>query len=138
MKWILATFWRGLRSNGARTSPDAADPRLTGRTYAIPFDRVWQLALGLADGGLQRWTLTEADDYDGVIHAEIAPAYLRPATSVTIRIWLSADGQTRVDAEAIAPDRSGDLGMSARALALFFTSLDRALSTTRPPSPARR
>lgn len=127
MNWYVRTAWRGLRSNGAETAPDAADAWLRGRTYAISFDRVWHAALGLAHGGLPRWSLITADDYEGVIQAEIAPAPLRPATRVVVRIGLGVDAQTRVDAVANAPDRRGDLGMSTRALAQFFTALDQAL-----------
>ncbi len=141
MRWFLRTAWRGLKTNGAETAEDAAAPWLRGRTYGIPFDRVWHTALALADGGLPRWSLLEADDYEGVVQAEIAAAYLRPATRVTIRIGLGVDAQTRVDAAASAPDRNGDLGTSTRAIALFFTRLDRALARGTmhaPHPPARR
>lgn len=138
MNWFLSTVWRGLRTNGASTSEDAEAPWLRGRTYAIPFDRVWHVALGLADGGLKRWALTDADDYEGVIHAEIEPAFLTPATVVTVRIGLTVDAQTRVDAVASSPDRRGDLGAGTRALANFFAALDKALLESRTTSATRR
>src|SRR5690606_34647712 len=34
-----------LREDRAETDPSAADGRLVGRTYAIPFDRVWTSAV---------------------------------------------------------------------------------------------
>jgi hypothetical protein len=128
MKWFIQTIWRGLWRNSARTVEAATIPSLSGRTYAIPFDSVWLAALDLARGGLPRWSLTEADDFEGVIRAEIAPASLRPATRITIRIGLGVNAQTRVDADAHAPDRRGDLGMSTRAIGQFFTALDRTLA----------
>lgn len=148
MKWFLQTVIGGLRTNGAETRESSVTPWLRGRTYAIPFDRVWRAALALAQAGLPRWTLRDADDFEGVIQAEIAPAFLTPATRITVRIGLGTDAQTRVDAVATAPDRIGDLGASARAIAHFFTALDHALergpdtttmgaardlSATRPP-----
>jgi hypothetical protein len=140
MNWFLKTAWRGLHHNGAETMAEAPEPWLRGRTYAIPFDRVWQAALELAQGGLPRWSLIDADDYEGVIRVEISEAFLRPATRVTIRIGLGIDAQTRVDATAHAPDRRGDLGMSTRAVALFFSALDRAVAggAARPRKRARR
>lgn len=144
MSLLLDTMFRGLLTNGAETRDGATAPWLRGRTYAIPFDRVWHAALALADGGLPRWRLLEADDYEGVINAEITAARLRPATRVVISIGLGTDAQTRVDATAYAPGRRGDLGMSARALALLFTELDRSLATApggtmhAPGTPASR
>lgn len=128
MRRFLQTTWRGLYSNGARTGEDVASVWLRGRTYAIPFDRVWRQALELGRDGLPRWHLQFADDYEGVIRVEVAAASLRPALQVTIRIGLGIDAQTRVDAEAQAPGRRADLGASARALARFFAALDQALA----------
>jgi hypothetical protein len=128
MIFFLETALRGVLSNGAETREGAAAPWLRGRTYAISFDRVWQASLALAQGGLPRWSILDADDYEGVINVEIKVARLRPAARVTIRIGLTADAQTRVDARAHAPDRRGDLGVCTRALARFFTELDRSLS----------
>jgi hypothetical protein len=125
---MVQTAWRGLRTNSAETAPDRDDTWLRGRTYAISFDRVWNASLELAQAGLRRWHLLAADDYEGVIQAEIGAARLRPATRITIRIGLGADAQTRVDAAAVAPGRRGDLGASTRAIAQFFMALDRALS----------
>jgi hypothetical protein len=42
----------------AATAPDSTDRRLRGRTYAVPFEHVWQAARSLAGGGLRGWTLT--------------------------------------------------------------------------------
>ncbi|HEX7051593.1 MAG TPA: DUF1499 domain-containing protein [Longimicrobiales bacterium] len=129
---LLSAFTR----NQASTAPDADDPRLRGRTYAIPFDRVWELALALADGGLRRWHVLDADDQEGVIHAEAHAALFRTIHDVTIRIGLDADAQTRVDAQAAARTTRGDLGASARRIAAFFRALDRALA--RPATTALR
>jgi hypothetical protein len=123
----FSTLLRGLVSNGARTAPDAGDERLRGRTYPVPFDRVWRAALGLAGGRLERWDLLEADDEQGLIRSAVEKRLLAPAGEVTIRITLDADAQTRVDALAIAPGRWADLGAGARRLVRFFRALDRAL-----------
>ena len=62
MKEILT----GLRGNHAATEVDALDPALRGRTYAIPFETVWQAVVGLAGGGLRGWSIESADDQIGV------------------------------------------------------------------------
>lgn len=123
---------RGLTRNVAFTAPDAEDPRLRGRTYAIPFEDVWQASLRLVDGGLRRWELLEADDQEGIIRG-VAHGILfaRFTSDVTVRISLDSDAQTRVD--ALSASRSGryDLGSNARKLRKLFRALDRALEETR-------
>lgn len=119
---------RGLRTTSAATAPDAEDPALRGRTYAIPFDDVWQAALDLARGGMPGWHLIEADDFDGVIRAGAESRIARFAGDVTIRITLDLDAQTRVDATSTSRDGRADLGANARRLEKFFRALDRALA----------
>jgi hypothetical protein len=116
---------------GARpvaTAAEAADPRLTGRTYAIPFEQVWRAALGLAEGGLRRWRLLAADDQEGLIRAEIHPLLLGPISDVTVHIGLDADAQTRVDAEAASRAGRPATRTHARRIGRFFATLDRALA----------
>lgn len=133
MSLFLNRVWRGLTANAATTAPDATDPRLRGRTYAIPFEQVWQAALALADGGLPRWRLLKANDHDGIIRARARTALLGLEADVTIQIGLDADAQTRVDARAARRAVRADLGVNARRIASFFRALDRDLAR-----PARR
>lgn len=128
-----------LTRNAAETGRDARDPRLRGRTYAVPFERVWTGALKLARGGLRGWRLVEADDLQGVIRAEATTLFLRAVDDVTIHISLDADAQTRVDARSASRKDRRDLGRNARRLDRFFRRLDRILAGRRgaaPPQPS--
>lgn len=122
---------RGLTRNVAFTAPAADDPSLRGRTYAIPFEDVWQASLRLVDGGLGRWELLEADDREGIIRGLARGLVARFTSAVTIRITLDANAQTRVD--ALSASRTGryDLGSNARRLRKFFRRLDKALEEAR-------
>jgi uncharacterized protein (DUF1499 family) len=118
---------RALSSNHARTSLEDVDPRLRGRTYAIPFEQVWQAALALAGGGLRRWHVLESDDYEGVIKAESKTLVLRYIDDVVITVQLDQDAQTRVDMESRSRKGSLDFGANARRIGKFFRSLDQKL-----------
>ncbi|MGH7475075.1 MAG: hypothetical protein ACRELD_02185 [Longimicrobiales bacterium] len=122
-------LWRALSGASAVTDPKSDDPRLRGRTYAVPFEGVWQAARGLAAGQLRGWRVVEADDNEGVILARVARLGGRTPDEIRIRITLDQNGQTRVDAFARAPGARSDLGRSARRLGSFFRRLDRALSS---------
>ena len=61
---------RALTRNRAATMADADDPRLRGRTYAIPFDVVWNAVLGVARER-RGWTVLHTDDLEGVVRYEI-------------------------------------------------------------------
>lgn len=123
----MSRLVRSLTNAEERTDPAAEDPRLRGRTYAIPFERVWRAAVALADGGLMRWSLTAADDMAGVIHAQWTTFPLRRISDVRIEIRLDANAQTRVDVRARSRGGRGDLGANARAIGFFLRRLDRAL-----------
>jgi hypothetical protein len=118
---------RALTENTAETDPHADDRRLLGRTYAIPFERVWQAALGLADGGISRWRVVEADDQDGTIHAESKTLVFRFVDDVHISVGLDENGQTRVDLRSASRVGKGDLGRNPRTIGSFLKKLDRAL-----------
>lgn len=116
----------GRRRGHAATATDADDPRLRGRTYAVPFDRVWRAACGLTSGGLRGWEQTSADDDSGAITA-FADSRFGEGHDIAISIVLDHDAQTRVDASATARKPSTDLGRAARRVHRFFVALDRAV-----------
>lgn len=122
---------RGLTQNVAYTSPSAEDPRLRGRTYAVPFEDVWRAATGLVGGGLRHWEILEADDQEGVIRGTAHGMMERFTSGITVRITLDADAQTRVDAMSARRTGRAGLGVNGRRLHRFFTRLDRAISESR-------
>jgi hypothetical protein len=110
----------------AQTAPDAADPRLRGRTYAIPFEVVWQASLRVTGGGLRGCTLLSSDDHNGVIEAQwrrLGGAMY----DIMIQVRLDENAQTRVDGMCTARRPGTDFGTSARLLRRFFGMLDRFL-----------
>jgi hypothetical protein len=122
----LLALWQSLAANRAETAPEASRPSLRGRTYAIPFDRVWQAATELADGGLRGWSLHAADDIEGIFSAERRVWW--QTIQVDVRIGLDPDGQTRLDLQACCCDSMPDLGASRRTIQRFTQTLDRRLS----------
>lgn len=132
-------LWRALTRNIAVTDRLADDPRLRGRTYAIPFEQVWQATLALPRHGLKRWTVVHADDDEGTVRMRVRPALLGTRADVTIRIGLDANAQTRVDARSRSRAGLIDFGGNARRIGRFFRGLDRALARRRaaraPASP---
>ena len=128
---VVQKFLMGVKQKSAATDANAEDPRLRGRTYAIPFDRVWNEAVSLASGGLRRWRVLNADDHEGVIQALATTSIFRSTASVTIRIVLDENAQTRVDARAENVSGRTDLGACARHIGRFFRALDAAVATDR-------
>lgn len=123
--------WLGLTRNVAFTSPNAEDDRLRGRTYAIPFEDVWQASLHLVGGGLKRWRLLEYDDREGIIRGQARGPLGRMVSAVTVRISLDFDAQTRVDALSASRVGRMDLGVNTRRLHRFFRALDTAMAEAR-------
>ena len=125
----------------AQTDPHSPNPRLRGRTYAIPFDQVWAHSLAAIQGELRRWRLLSHDDQKGVILAEARTAVLRRDVDIHIKIGLDDNGQTRVDVRTALRSAHGDLGSTSRLIAAFFRHLDgrlgasphQILDPTRPP-----
>lgn len=111
---------------GVRTNPRESDPDLRGRTYAIPFDRVWNAAVALAGGDLGGWRLLAADDRRGVITAERA-GLLKGVTGIRIDVGLDENGQTRVDVSAGPGNGRRTFGGGRRAVRLFVRRLDARL-----------
>jgi len=114
----------------AETDPHSPNPRLRGRTYAIPFERVWSHALAAIQGELPRWKLLSHDDQKGVILAEARTALLRRDVDIHIRIGLDDNGQTRVDVRTALRSAHGDMGSTKRLITSFFHHLDRRLGAS--------
>ncbi len=121
------SLWTALTTNHVVTDSDSMDPRLVGRTYAIPFGAVWDNAVRLAAGGLRGWKMIRWDDQEGVLEAEVEGVVFSLLATVTLRIGLDENGQTRVDMEARTVSSRGDLGANARRTERFFLTLDKAL-----------
>ena len=112
-----------MSGNSASTSPAHEDARLRGRTYAVPFDRVWRAVLRILRRR-PRWEFTAADDASGTIHVEMRSAFIAMPAELTIRVALDRDAQTRVDARAISKAARRDFGMNARRIARLLRELD--------------
>lgn len=111
----------------ARTRPDAGDPDLAGRTYAVPFAVVWDATLRLAKGKLRGWTLLREDDLEGVVEVMATSWPLRLPARIVVSVTLDANAQTRVDLLAEGRHKGGDLGANARRIKRFIRALDRLL-----------
>lgn len=120
------SIWRGLTQNRAFTDEEASDPRLRGRTYAVPFAHVWDAALQIARQ-TRGWTVTESDPRAGEIVAVAQTRLWKFTDDVWIRISLDEDAQTRVDLTSASRKGSADLGTNARRIARFLHALDRRL-----------
>jgi hypothetical protein len=117
---------KALGDGGAEMRADAPDPRFRGRTYAIPFEDVWQASLALLEK--VGCSLRLANDRDGIIIAEASSVFPRRVDDVTVSVVLDKDAQTRVDMRSIARDAKSDLGANARRVTRFFELLDRRLA----------
>lgn len=131
-------MWRALTVNVAETAQAHEDPRLRGRTYAIPFEDVWSAAQALATVGLRGWRLVSSDDEQGVINAEATTWPRKKIDDVVIRVSLDENAQTRVDARSAAREGRGDWGRNARRLNRFFRALDHAVPEARRQRMAAR
>jgi len=110
----------------AQTDPWSDDPRLLGRTYAIPFEQVWRACMKFVEER-GRWRLLQADDLNGFIRVRCTTLVFHFKDPLEIRIGLDEHALTRVDVQAGSPNRRLDLGMNARRIAGFFKKLDRLL-----------
>jgi hypothetical protein len=126
----LSTLWDALTRNGARTDRLSPDAALRGRTYAIPFDRVWNAVLEVCRGGSRGWEVTVSDDQTGVVHAVAPKRLLGAAADVTVRVTLDRNAQTRVDVESTTRDTTRDLGANRKRIRRFLPALDRKLGAT--------
>lgn len=120
---------RGLTEKQAATAPDSEDRRLTGRTYAIPFEDVWRASVELA-GELRGWTLIIANDRAGRIDALARTFFRKTETEVVVSIGLDENAQTRVDLSAKTRTERRDFGRSRRLIGDFVRRLDRKLGAS--------
>jgi Protein of unknown function (DUF1499) len=119
-------IWQGLTRNRAFTDDEATDPRLRGRSYAVPFARVWDAALAVA-GETRGWTVVASDPRAGEIVAEARTRMWKFVDDVWIRISLDDEAQTRVDVTSASRVGRADLGTNARRIARFLHALDGRL-----------
>jgi len=122
----LSGALQGLAGRSAETHPHAEDARLRGRTYAIPFDRVWSTAEALARNG-SRWRLVSSDDQEGVLVTEVQTLLSRRIGDARIEIGLDDNGQTRLDVRVVMRGARRDLGASTRIVHSFLQRLDASL-----------
>jgi len=116
-----------LREDRADTDPSSPDERLVGRTYAIPFDHVWNCAVGVAKEGMRGWAVASADDLAGLIIASTSSRILGIRDDVRVKIGLDENGQTRVDLSSRSRTERASLGRHRRAIGRFLDRLDQRL-----------
>jgi hypothetical protein len=116
-----------LREDRAETNPASPDDRLVGRTYAIPFDRVWNAAVDVANEGMRGWSVASADDLSGLIIASTATRLFNIRDDVRVRIRLDENGQTRVDVNSRSRTEKASLGRHRRGISRFLARLDQRL-----------
>lgn len=110
-----------------KTGPSARDARLLGRTYAIPFAKVWTASVELADGGLRGWSLTRADDRAGVLEAVRHTLFRKQRDLIVVDVGLDENGQTRVDLTCRRENGSGTARRHASVIDRFCRSLDKRI-----------
>lgn len=124
-------FRKALGDGAAETRPDAHDPRFRGRTYAIPFESVWQASLTVLNQ--LGCPIRLANDRDGIIIASATRLFPRRVDDVTVSVVLDKDAQTRVDMRSVTREARSDLGGNARRVTRFFELLDRRLNVASGP-----
>lgn len=123
---VFRKLWKALTENTAQTSEQAEDPRLRGRTYLIPFAKVWDQIIATIESR-SRWTLVSADEGTGLIHAEARTLVFRLVDDVRFKVRLDQNALTRVDMWSASRVGKGDLGVNARRIRRFYRRLDREL-----------
>lgn len=120
---------KSLTENTAQTSEQAEDPRLRGRTYLIPFARVWDQIIAIIESR-PRWRIVSADEGTGLIHAEAKTLVFRSVGDVRFKVKLDQNALTRVDMWSASRVGKGDLGVNARRIRRFYRRLDRDLGVS--------
>ena len=117
---------RALTTNRAETDPWSDDPRLVGRTYAIPYEAVWRSCMTLVQKR-SGWRILKSDDLAGFIRVRCARRFFRLEDDLEIRIGLDEHGLTRVDLRSRSRTDGWDLGVNARRVGRFSKKLDESL-----------
>ena len=123
---FIERLTKALPTNRAETDPWSDDPRLIGRTYAIPFEAVWRSCMSLAREHT-RWRILQSDDLKGVIRVRCITKVFHQAHDLEIRIKLDEHGLTRVDLRSRSRTRRADLGVNVRRVGRFSKKLDESL-----------
>lgn len=123
----MRRFLKSLTENQAATDPRSDDRRLRGRTYAIPFEDVWQASVALCRGEMRGWTVLSADDQRGVIEAVSRALLTGREDDVRVHIQLDENAQTRVDLWSGSQKSRSNLGRNRRIIDSFVRRLDRRL-----------
>ncbi|MDY7226610.1 DUF1499 domain-containing protein [Hyalangium rubrum] len=118
-----------LTQNVAETSPNAEDPRLRTRFYALSRETVWNTVYVLA-AAQPGWDILEADQAEGVFEIESRTRFLNCVDDVTIRVRPASGQRISVDLLSRSRVGKGDLGTQARRIRHFLAALDNALSPT--------
>ena len=118
---------KGLTENQATTDPTSDDRRLRGRTYAIPFEDVWQATIGLCEGSYRGWSILSADDQRGVVEAISRTLLFGLEDDVRVEIQLDENAQTRVDLWSASRKSRANLGRNRRLIGGFLRRLDHRL-----------
>ncbi len=123
---MLNGIWRALTENAAETRRSAEDPRLRGRTYHVPFARVWDEIIQMIQES-DRWQLLDADEGRGRIRAEARTRVFGFVDDIWFRVKLDDNALTRLDMRSASRVGRADLGTNARRIARFMKHLDRRL-----------
>ncbi len=119
-------FQRALTTNRAETDPWSTDSRLTGRTYAIPYDHVWSACLEIVEQS-RGWTLLQANDLDGFIRVRCQSLVFKFMDDLEVRVRLDQNAMTRVDLKSRSRKGRLDFGVNTRRIGRFIRRLDRRL-----------
>ena len=104
------------------------DPTLRGRTYAIPFSRVWKAVEELTGKDLRGWTILEADEDDGLLKAECVSLFFKRVDDLEVHLSLDENALTRVDVWGAPREGTGSTRRITRRIRGLFKALDRALA----------
>ena len=113
-------------TNLVETNPWSDDPRLIGRTYAIPFEAVWRSCMKLI-GKRSGWRILQSDDLVGFIRVRCVTRVFHQEGDLEILVGLDEYGLTRVDLRSSSCTRRMDLGLNARRVGRFSKWLDKSL-----------
>lgn len=98
----------------------------SGRSYAVPYERVWRTAVEVARSS-RGWSVLAIDPVRGRIEAEARTAVWKFVDLITIELRLDELGSTRLHVTSAAVTERPHLGVRNRRIRRFLRSLDAAL-----------